>query len=377
LVNGRVQLAPLIPEASDIWWRDVFEILVGLHQDPQGLLLDLIDRDAFLAANYLQYVANPVRQTCQEALVDALVEEFWKESSARKTAIIEHLGQIEHPRAGQALLQILHREWSSMVLLAALEGLAVWGRGQVDAQKAICDAEESIFHSFGATVGRIGELLSWCWSDQIPDDWDWTPQIKFLRDRGKPLRARALVALGLGLKRIDGVDHELLQLLKARNTDEELAWCTIEALALLRPKQEIYDWARKSAKMKDRSSQLQRRRARAVYLLGLVGRDSETERLLRGALRDSQNPHVRGSAVMGMARLDLIDARTEIEALMSSETNPWVLRQAAEALGQIGNLDTLPVLQRYLRRQQASNRRIVRRAINEILERNAMQPSLV
>jgi HEAT repeat protein len=226
-------------------------------------------------------------------------------------------------------------------------------------------------------VGRIGELLSWCWSDQIPDVWDWTPQIMFLRDRGKPLRARALVALGLGLKRIDGVDHELLQLLKARNTDEELAWCTIEALALLRPKQEIYDWARKSAKMKDRSSQLQRRRARAVYLLGLVGRDSETERLLRGALRDSQNPHVRGSAVMGMARLDLIDARTEIEALMSSETNPWVLRQAAEALGQIGNLDTLPVLQRYLRRQQASNRRIVRRAINEILERNAMPPSLV
>lgn len=370
VMNGRVELSLLMQEASDVWWRDIFEVLVGLHQNPQGLLLDLIDRDALVAAHCLQYTSASVREVCSEALVDGLVEEFWRGSSRAKVSIAGRFGEHKHLQAGQTLLQILHREWSSMVLLAALEALAAWGRLQVDAKEEICKAESWMPHVLDPAMGLVGDLLDWCWSDQLLDDW--VEPTRFLRDRNKPLRARSLVALGLGMKRVQPAQPELLRLLKARSTEEGLAWCAVEALASLQVGQEeLCDWAKKTTKITDQSLKSQQQQARAIYLLGRVGKDSDTEQLLRSALKQ-QNVCVRGYAVSAIARLDLIDARAEIEALMSSETDPWVLRQAAEALGQIGNLETLPILQRHLRSQQASSRRSVQRAINEILERNAM-----
>ena len=374
VINGRVDLSLLMQEASDVWWRDIFEVLVGLHQNPQGLLLDLIDRDALVAAHCLQYASASVREACSEALVDGLVEEFWRGSSRVKVSIAGRFGEHKHQQAGQALLQILHREWSSMVLLATLEALAAWGRLQADAKEQICEAERLMPHVLDPAMGVVGDLLDWCWSGQLLDDW--VEPIRFLWDKKRPLRARALVALGLGMKRVEPAQPELLRLLKSRSTDEELAWCAVEALASLQVGQEeLCDWAKKTTKITDQSLKSQQQQARAIYLLGRVGKDSDTELLLRSALKQ-QNVCVRGYAVSAIARLDLIDARAEIEALMSSETDPWVLRQAAEALGQIGNLETLPILQRHLRSQQASSRRSVQRAINEILERNAMPPLL-
>jgi HEAT repeat protein len=71
-----------------------------------------------------------------------------------------------------------------------------------------------------------------------------------------------------------------------------------------------------------------------------------------------------------MARLDLIGAREKIEALLSKEEDPGVLRKVAEALGEIGDINSAKRLEEILHGESAGTRRIVQRAIRRIHERN-------
>jgi HEAT repeat protein len=374
VVNGRVQLAILMQEASHLWWRDVLEILVGLHKDPRSLLLELIDRDAFVGANCLQYAARPVAQACEEALADVLSEEFWGESSTRKTRVVEYLGAHTHPRACEALLRILFREWSSMVLMATLRALIAWierhedGAEPVEALRA---AEGKIQHTVEHSFDFTEELLTACTLNR-PED-RVSQQVSFLKDTSQSSRSRSLVALILGIKRHNDAGATLLKIVDSENSDDLVAWCAAEAIALLPPRKDVNKWARVTIRKKNVvEKSAQQKQARAVYLLGRVGMGSETEQLLLSALHDPHNHFARGYAAMAIAGLDFKNARQQIETLMTQEKEPWVLRQCAEALGLVGTLESLPLLEKHLRSPESSARWMVRRAIHEIIERNAL-----
>ena len=372
VVNNQAPLDILFREISEYWWRDVFEILVGLHPDPQGLLMELIDRDIYVAANCFRHVPESAAQACAEALVDALIEAFWKESTARQLHIVERLGESDHPRAPEALLQILYREWSSPVLMAALKALYRWDMRQEELtgqRTEIVNADRRIQLSLaGQTCFVSSRLLDWCWSDRSDTD---NEMLAFLDDPANPDRARALVALGLGVRNSSKALDHLKRILDATNTDDKIAWCVVEAVALITPHDKIYEWAKATACKSDTDdSTSQQRRARAVYLLGSIGAGAENKELLFHALTDEVNPTARGYAAISIARLDLIGAHEKLERRIEEEAEPWVLHKLAEALGQVGTLESLPFLEKHRRSHQARTRWIAHRAILEILERN-------
>lgn len=372
-IHEQNRLEILLRDASEYWWRDVIEILAGIHPDPLDLLMELIDRDVYVAANCFRHVPESASRACAEALIDALVDALWRENTPRQLHIVERLGESDHPRAPEALMQILYREWSSPVLMAALKALVSMGANQEGAtitQEAIFDADKKIQISLEGQIGVVSQLLRWCWSRKSGDD---EPMIAYLTCRANPARARALVALGLGLKNSHAGLKPLLELLDAKDADDKVAWCAVEAVALMTPHREVYRWAKQTASnSKGNDSTSQQRRARAVYLLGRVGSGAENGKLLFDALEDMSNDTARGYAATAIARLDLVNGRKKLEQRLAVEPEAWVLHKVAEALGQVGTLESLPFLEKHRRSQQARTRWVVRRAILEILERNEL-----
>jgi hypothetical protein len=152
--------------------------------------------------------------------------------------------------------------------------------------------------------------------------------------------------------------------------DDFVAWCAVEAL-IHSKHPEVYEYAMKHLTSKGpRRKQPSHHRARAVYLLGWVGEGSEE--LLHQALKD-RDSFVRGYAIEAIARRDLVGARQDIEKMLISESEPFVLRKAAEALGRIGTLQTIPLLEQHLFQENAHARWSVRMAIAEIKERNVVE----
>jgi HEAT repeat protein len=126
-----------------------------------------------------------------------------------------------------------------------------------------------------------------------------------------------------------------------------------------------------------------RYRSRFIYLLGWmcaegciappgVAGESPSQTILNKALKD---PHalVRGFAIEAMVRLNLTDTRLVVEKLLASESEPLALRKAAEALGQVGTLNSIKVLENMLKANVAQTNQSVRSAyrfaIQEIQKR--------
>jgi HEAT repeat protein len=73
-----------------------------------------------------------------------------------------------------------------------------------------------------------------------------------------------------------------------------------------------------------------------------------------------------------MEKLDLHHLRIKIEGLLATESDSWVLRKAAETLGRIGTVDSIAVLEQYVRHEVARTRRMMQHAIAEIRQRQAL-----
>jgi len=218
-----------------------------------------------------------------------------------------------------------------------------------------------------------------------------------LKDQTLSTRIRGLAALGLGFADTKQAKKQaadaLFEILEDEAGDEFVDWCVVEALTRFSqgvnagpPDDQVgqsrarrtdleASIGRRARKLYERkgsdNANYSRLRARAVYLLGWLTEGTATGKLMRRAL-DDKNPFVRGYIVEAMARRDIMDARRTIEDQLSVETHPFVLRKAAEALGQIGTVESILVLEKYLRSQQASARWSARAAIHEIKERYAL-----
>jgi HEAT repeat protein len=367
LVREPARLAPILEQISDLWWRDVFEILVGLTPQPEALLLDLLDRDALMAASCYEFAGETAGQAVGNALVDALVEQMGREEASRRKFIVERLSGSPLPRAVEPLLETLYGDWSSMVVMAAAKALS---RQMQDKQRR-CIIEQTkrrILHADPGCSTPLTTMLGWT---ARPAKADSVPRLQdTLFDPGQPDRVRGVAAICLGLVGTPQARDALIKLMFDPNADEFVAWCGIEALAEIGGP-EVHDAAEPLfAEHIYRTHRWACHRARGVYLLGWVNRAGD-ETLLQKALRDS-NPLVRGYAADAAARLDLKHARQDIEQLLTREDEPFVVRKAAEALGQIGTPDSLPVLERHLREGQARARHAVRQAIAEIKVRHAL-----
>jgi HEAT repeat protein len=126
-----------------------------------------------------------------------------------------------------------------------------------------------------------------------------------------------------------------------------------------------------------------RYRARYIYLFGWIRAEEcalepgeagefSNQAVLMKALED-HDPLVRGFAIQAIVRLRFSGVLKRFEDLLEKETEPVVLRKAAEALGQIGTPGSIKVLESKLKvdivQKNQSVRSAYRSAIQEIRER--------
>lgn len=386
------RLGVVLTELSDYWWREMLEILVGLVPEPTVLFFELIDRDALVAANSVQYAGRELDARVVDAVIDALVERMGQESSARRKFIVERIGESPHPRAPEALFMALHREDSSMVVKAIAR--ALWGRARrgaesakaVDRRLGELETVEQEVLRYAQRTGRpaIGALRAYAQSraeSEAEQTAGKEALIACMNDVDESRLCRGLAAVYLGQFAAENVCDEearqaLLDLFVDPETDDFIAWCATEALTACVHEEVEEKAVALFTEDAYRKPEWRRHRARAVYLLGWVSGKAKTGTLVQEGL-DDENMFVRGYAVESMARLDLPNARTLIEKRLDPEaddpeTNPEVMRKMAEALAQIGTMASISILQRHLRHERTRTRHMMRRAIAEIRQRYSM-----
>ena len=160
-------LQNILLEISDYWWRDIFEMLVGLYPEPRELLLELIDRNVYVAANCIRFVGETIGKGVEELLIDALDEQMNLENSSRRKFIVERIGESRHPRSPEALLRVIYRDWSSMVVMAAVRSLRSW---QKRTGQPIEEAEKKVLHSLSGSVEFVSKILNLYPKDDLPGD---------------------------------------------------------------------------------------------------------------------------------------------------------------------------------------------------------------
>jgi hypothetical protein len=370
-----------LENASDFWWREPLEILVGLLDEPSQLLFELIDRDALVATHCFQFVGQPVEQRVVDSLIDALVERMRYERAPGRAQLIRLVSKTGYLPPQNLLWQLLYREQKSLVLMALARALTDANLRRTQYNFSPIPETEAI-NIDPALLGVIN-----LWQEHILTELEVVKSaveaelISLLRFGGKEKeRVRGLAAIALGyigteVSRVQ-VREALLVELKRSRPNQFVAWCVTDALSQI--KHEAVEQAAIKLYQQHQSSPDeigQQRCVYAVYLLGgMVGRFEETAKILYEAL-DSAHMKIRGYAAFSLGRLGPIEARERLEERLASrnpekrEQNLWVLRRMVEALGRVGTLESIRVLEPYLRHEQRRTRQRVREAITEIRRR--------
>jgi HEAT repeat protein len=366
-------LEQVIPEVSDYWWREVLALLAGLLPDPSQFVFDLIDHDELVAANCAEAVQGLLDSNTTEAVIDGLVERMRSEGTLRRKYIVERLGNSPHPKAMQALLLTMHQQWSSKVLMAIV--LAVAGFIAEHPEVDIAEEEAELLARSHRAYEPVADVLNLCMHliQHQSNRWKkkWVDQLIDIAERqaGPPLPC-GLAAIGLGFANDTEARQHLLRLFRADDSDDMISWCALEALSLQADEEEV----RKVAvlALNDTSEAARRRRSQAIFLLGHMEHDQKIIAYIIEALAD-ECPSVRAAAVEALADKDLSGgrARKSIEELLQVETDPVVLRKAAESLGRIGTYNTIPLLAQHTANPNTQTRRAVKKAILDIRERQA------
>lgn len=413
--------ALVMANASDNLWREPLTILVGLAHDPSEMLFRLIDQDVLVAAEVFRFAPGTIDPRTTDALVDGLIEQMSQESSLRRQRIVERIGETKHPRVPEALLLAFHRQWASSVLLAIVKALWDWYKTNDEPLDEIQGYEEQGMHLLSLDAQPISSVLGLIQAGAKETAGAPMPYhqrlIDLANDPKQPSKIRGMAVFGLGFLHTQMAYDTLVNLVSDVETDDFLAWCASDALAQMNraelqgvavklarhveekpdpaqaaKEQDLLKRARDVTNLDDQpkaaeelrrmrlmAEQKVRQRARALYMLGLTGGlpkpATDTKKpehtpleVLMAALGDKE-PIIRGVAIEALGRLDLPGTREEIENRLTNERESWVMKKAAEALGQIGTLESISVLKKYERYERAQTRRIVRIAIHAIEER--------
>jgi hypothetical protein len=375
-------LLPLtLDHASDVWWREPLEILVGLLDEPSELLFELIDRDALVAAHCLQFAGQTVEQRVINAIIDALIEQMRYERAAGREELVRQLSKTGHLPPQPLLWQLLYRERKSLVIVVLAQALADANLRRKQYNFSPIPETEAI---------KIDpDLLSVInlWQEHMLTDLEdvraaiEAELMARMASGGKRReRVRGLAAIVLGYIGMDVGRVPVRQALLAELTRPRLikfvAWCATDALSQIKHEAVERAAIQLYQSQQGRINQVaQQRRVYAVYLLGAVGgRFETTTQILYDALVDA-NAELRGHAAYAIGRLGLLEARERLEERLESrdprkrEQEAWPLRRTVEALGRVGTLESIHVLEPYLRHEQRRTRERVRDAIAEIRRR--------
>ncbi len=361
-----------LEQASDLWWRETLEILVGLVSEPSDLLFDMIDRDVLVAAHCLPFVGGSIDQSVADALIDALIERMPQERAVGREQVVRLLSQTGHPRAKEAFWQLLRREWRSLVIVAV--GRALWRlahaesptpRGEIDAALASDDLDRR----------EEAVIDLWCAHSEMDESGKAEIEERLITLMNDPIDGQdrlvnGLSAVALGFIGTERARGALLAKMVEPRVDDFVAWCVVDTLS-----QVVHPEVEQAALDLFRGEEYQgrnwrRHHGRAIYLLGWGGRLPQTVQAVFQALDDTK-PSIRGWAAHALGRLEPQGARRLLEQKLEvgRENDPWVLRKIADALGKIGTLDSIPSLERYLRHEQLKTRRRMREAIADIRQR--------
>ncbi len=366
-------LAPLLDEISDYAWRDTLDILVGIIDNPSGLLFELADRDPLLAAHCYSLARPPLDKRVPKTLLDTLIDHLDHETSDGRSAIASYLSQNPLPNSKPALLDAVRREGRSGVILTLVRALLPL----VDLPPADpAELQKHLAH-FDTAVRIEAEISLWKAHTGIRHQSP-TPDAAALAQLGaieaqlnailvdptQPEIAAGVAALLLGLIGSDFARACLLAVWSWSEVRILQGWCVCDGLALIKHP-EVENAALRTL---EDAGDLQT--VWAIYLLGWVGTQRQAVSMLFQALKEKRAAiKVRGYAAESIGRLDPQDGRKKLEERLSLEEDPWVLRKIIQSLGAIGTLDTIPMLEAYQRTGWVQLRKITRGAISDIRRR--------
>jgi len=294
------------------------------------------DREPALAeASPPEHIASPGGQSSSEAsqapaktqgrdtAVSALLTVVKDENAAVRLAAVEALGNLQDPRAIDALVQAVKTDTDARVREAAAEAL-----GEIDSPRAV----PGLVAALGSEkVAAVRAKIAWALGE-IGDARAVEALGAVVRDAEVEVRRNAVEALG----QIESPAAVPMLIPALRDSDVETRKNAAEALGNLESKDAVEALGTAS---KDANAEV---RKEAVEALGQI-QDKRALAALTAALGDAE-VEVRQAAIEAIGQLD--DLKSAPPALLAAlrDDNREVRKAAAEAVGQLEDEAAVPAL---------------------------------
>lgn len=362
-----------LERASDPWWFETWDLLVGLSTDPSALMIGLIDQDPVAAARCMVFSGVPLTPYLANAIFDALQERRTFGRSADRGKVVESIGWFNHPNTRKELLKaVMEEPYTSVVLMGVGKYCQLV---QQDTSSLPTDQETKASirgHNSEEAVRGLFDLWRRYTAATAKEQRGIESYlIRLMRGTRIKKHVSGVAAIMLGLIGQDAAREALCAKFRETETNEFLAWCVTDALGQIQHPAteqaalEVYG----SAAYQDDAHIDQR--ARAIYLLGWMKPSEPALVVVRKALEDL-SPEIRRRAAQSLGRWRVNWSRTLLEERLRREHDEKVIDKIVQALGPVGVLETLPLLEACLRRaQRAATRRHIRNAMDEIRSRHA------
>jgi HEAT repeat protein len=292
--------------------------------------------------------------------------------------IASFLSQNPLPDAKPALLEALKREWRSGVLLALARALlplsgdhdytpddpCLWSddigvrlEGVVELWRA---------HTLGPRTGASDKAQLDEWRDAIEHHLAIVGA-----DVAQPEMVRGLASMVLGCIGSDFARLTLLEAWQKGGLSLLNGWCVAEGLARINhPEVEDAVLAVADTRRKPANPAQELQQVWAFFILGWVGTQQKSAGLLFRTIKDKRKSvKVRGYAANAIGRLQPPEGRHRLEEALNQEEDAWVLKRIVQALGRAGTMESIPLLEQYLRSGRVQVRYTVRYAISSIRQR--------
>jgi HEAT repeat protein/beta-lactamase regulating signal transducer with metallopeptidase domain len=287
-------------------------------RDVDGLTAESAALPATVAAAAAQSTATdsqaPTRTQSRDTAVPALLSVVKDSNVAVRLAAVEALGNLEDPRAVDALVQALRTDTDARVREAAAESL-----GEIDSNRAV----PGLIAALGSErVSAVRAKIAWALGE-IDDARAVDALSAAVRDTAPEVRRQAVWAIG-ELEATGGVPA-LISVL--RDPDVETRKQAVWALGEIKSADAITGV---SAATKDADAEV---RKQAVESLGEIA-DKRALPALEAATRDAE-VEVRQQAVEAIGQLDGLKSAPQALIAATRDADRGVRKAAAEALGQL------------------------------------------
>jgi len=259
----------------------------------------------------------------RDTAVPALLSVVTDSSPNVRLAAVEALGNLQDPRAVDALVQALRTDTDARVREAAAESL-----GEIDSQRAV----PGLIAALGSErVTAVRAKIAWALGE-IDDARAVDALSAAVRDTAEEVRRQAVWALG----EIESAAAVPALLSVLRDSDVETRKQAVWALGEIKSPDAI---AGVSAATKDADAEV---RKQAVESLGNIS-DKRALPALEAATRDAE-VEVRRQAVEAIGELDGLRSAPEALIAATRDEDRQVRKAAAEALGNLEDEAAVPAL---------------------------------